>query len=196
MSEPLSPGPLPHLLAQLALRYEEERHGDRWGPFARSVLSLLPRAAREVAPHLTAKASVGQRSWATVPWLAMMDPSLTITVTRGVYLVALIAEGRVHLGLVHGAQDLCRTHGWPEGRAILRRRAASIRVTLADHVERFGDRIALGSPNDLPRAYEAAWVFGRSFETAGLDGPAFDADLDALLSAYADYTERTLPEAA
>ena len=196
MSEPLTPGPLPRLLAELALRYEDERHGDRWGPFARSVLTLLPRAAREAAPHLTAKASVGQRSWATVPWLAMMDPGLTTVVTRGVYVVALIAEARVHLGLVHGAQDLCRTHGWSEGRAILRRRAAGIRVTLADHVERFGDRIALGSPNDLPRAYEAAWVFGRSVEAARMDEAAFDADLDALLAAYADYAIRVLPDAA
>ena len=197
--DPFAPAPLHVLLVRTALTYEEGRQGPRHSPYARSVVSHLSEAARDEVPELTPRASVGQMSFATIPWLALLDRRVTTTVTRGVYVVFLIepSRPRVVLAMVNGAQDVCREHGYAEGRAILRRRGAALRTLLADHAERFEPPpIDLNSPLDLPRAYEAAYAFGRTYDARGIDPLRFRADLDAMRAAYADYAARVLPEAA
>src|SRR5262249_14250474 len=53
---------------------------------------------------LIPKGSAGAGNWADVPWLAVFDPLVTTTATRGYYVVYLFhnSEPEVHLSLNQG----------------------------------------------------------------------------------------------
>ena len=53
-------------------------------------------------------ASVGQGTWAQVPWIAILDKAITTTPTKGVYVVYLISEdtNRIYLTLNQGCEKI------------------------------------------------------------------------------------------
>ena len=60
------------------------------------------------------KGSPGRGShWAAIPWVAVFDPAVTTSATRGYYLVYLFPAHRevVHLSLAQGA--VAATSRWP-----------------------------------------------------------------------------------
>src|SRR5215510_1600417 len=58
-------------------------------------------ALGDLSRGLATKGSAGAGNWADVPWLAVFDPLVTTSATRGYYVVYLFsADGReVHLSL-------------------------------------------------------------------------------------------------
>ena len=132
---------------------------------------------------LTCKGSAGAGNWADVPWLAVFDPLVTSTATRGYYVVYLFnTRGlEVHLSLNQGTTAV-RTEFGAQARTVLKDRAALIRARLADLLPTFKIYdLALGSTGTLPRDYEAGHAFGFPYQLDVLpDEQILRADLQAL----------------
>ena len=100
--------------------------------------------------------------WAAVPWLAVFDPAVTTSATRGYYLVYLFPADReaVHLSLAQGTVAALREHG-PRALEHLRASGTQLRHRLADFADRMPVRdLRLGTVGELPEGYEAAHILG------------------------------------
>ncbi|GJE48502.1 hypothetical protein GOFOIKOB_1533 [Methylobacterium tardum] len=134
------------------------------------------------------KGSPGRGSrWAAVPWVAIFDPAITTSATRGYYLVYLFPAHRqaVHLSLAQGTVAAIRQHG-PGAEAYLRASGDALRARLSDFVRTLPNAtISLGSVGELPEGYEAAHILGLSYELADLgDERRLRRDLAAAVTAY------------
>ena len=134
------------------------------------------------------KGSPGRGShWAAVPWLAVFDPVITTSATRGYYLVYLFPAHRevVHLSLAQGTVAAIREHG-PRADAYLRASGDALRARLPDFAGHLPNRsITLGSAGELPEGYEAAHILGLSYDLGDLgDERRLRADLAVGVAAY------------
>lgn len=134
------------------------------------------------------KGSPGRGShWAAVPWLAVFDPTVTTSATRGYYLVYLFPAHRevVHLSLAQGTVAAIREHG-PRAEAFLRTSGDAMRMRLSDFIDRLPNTsITLGSAGELPDGYEAAHILGLTYDLEDLrDERRLRADLTVGISAY------------
>jgi len=103
--------------------------------------------------------------WAAVPWLAVFDPAVTTSATRGYYLVYLFPADRerVHLSLAQGTVAALREHG-PRALEHLRASGDRLRQRLADFAGRLPlADLRLGTTGELPEGYEAAHILGLSY---------------------------------
>ena len=145
-------------------------------------------AIAPLAPGFPVKGSPGRGSrWAAVPWIAVFDPSVTTSATRGYYLVYLFPADReaVHLSLAQGTVAAIQAHG-PAAVAHLRASGDRLRERLADVAERLPVRaITLGTAGDLPEGYEAAHILGLTYGLGDLgDERRLRHDLATALDAY------------
>jgi 5-methylcytosine-specific restriction protein A len=134
------------------------------------------------------KGSPGRGSkWAAVPWLAIFDPAITTSATRGYYLVYLFPAHReaVHLSLAQGTVAAIRAHG-PAAGDHLRTSGAMLRARLSDFADRLPNRIiSLGTAGELPEGYEAAHILGLTYACDALgDERRLHADLTVAVAAY------------
>ncbi|MFB0492717.1 5-methylcytosine-specific restriction protein A [Methylobacterium sp. OAE515] len=134
------------------------------------------------------KGSPGRGSrWAAVPWVAIFDPAITTSATRGYYLVYLFPAHRqaVHLSLAQGTVAAIRQHG-PGAGAYLRASGDALRARLSDFARTLPDAtITLGSAGELPEGYEAAHILGLSYALADLgDERRLRRDLATAVAAY------------
>lgn len=148
----------------------------------------LRRALEPLDGPFLVKGSPGRGSrWAAVPWLAVFDPSVTTSATRGYYLVYLFPADRqrVHLSLAQGTVAALREHG---ARALdhLRTSGDRLRARLSDFAPRLPvTRLRLGTAGELPEGYEAAHILGLSYDIAELgDEARLRADLSLGIDAY------------
>ena len=148
----------------------------------------LRRALAPLGSPFVVKGSPGRGShWAAVPWLALFDPAVTTSATRGYYLVYLFAAHRetVHLSLAQGTVAAIREYG-PRSGDHLRESGARLRERLADFAADLPiTAITLGSVGELPEGYEAAHILGLTYDLAALaDERRLHADLATGLAAY------------
>jgi len=145
-------------------------------------------ALAALAPGFTVKGSPGRGTrWAAIPWIAVFDPVITTSATRGYYLVYLFPAHRetVHLSLAQGTVAAIREHG-ANAFAHLRGSGDALRERLSDFADRLPLRtIALGSEGELPEGYEAAHILGLAYTLDDLDDERrLRADLATGLAAY------------
>ena len=148
----------------------------------------LRRALTPLGGPFVVKGSPGRGShWAAVPWLALFDPAVTTSATRGYYLVYLFPAHReaVHLSLAQGTVAAIREYG-PRSGDHLRESGARLRERLADFAADLPvTAITLGSAGELPEGYEAAHILGLTYDLAALaDERRLHADLATGLAAY------------
>lgn len=184
---------LGHALRRIVEEYPLARLDPQAGhPLAALIRRGAPdelRAALEPidGPFLV-KGSPGRGSkWAAVPWLAVFDPAITTSATRGYYLVYLFPTHReaVHLSLAQGTVAAIREHG-KRAKDHLRVSGDRFRHRLADFAERLPNRtITLGTVGELPEGYEAAHILGLTYALDDLgDERRLRADLAAGVAAY------------
>lgn len=144
------------------------------------------------APTIVTRASPGRSAWATVPWIAVFDTTVTRSATRGFYVVYLFSADmrRLYLSLIVGTVSIRQRHG--DGATdVLRDRA----WLLAQRAEELGyplprAPIDLASDAGLPRDYEAAHAAGYAYEADALPAAdALTADLNRVAGAYAALVE-------
>jgi hypothetical protein len=134
------------------------------------------------------KGSSGRGShWAAVPWIAIFDPAVTTSATRGFYLVYLFPAHReaVYLSLAQGTVAALREHG-PRAGTHLRASGDALRARLSDFADALPNAtITLGSAGELPEGYEAAHIRGLSYDRDALsDERRLRRDLAAAVAAY------------
>ncbi len=136
---------------------------------------------------LNVKFSLGQGNWATIPWIALLDPEVTDRVSRGVYVIYLFQADMngVYLTLNQGTSELgSGSYAENEYRA----RAAKLR-------KRCGDLSAAGfalnheidfrSDGAVARGYVHATVAHKYYSAAKLPSDAqIAADLDVICGVY------------
>lgn len=135
------------------------------------------------------KGSPGRGShWAAIPWLAVFDPAITTSATRGYYLVYLFPAHReaVHLSLAQGTVAAIRNHGPAAAGAHLRASGAALKARLSDFADALPNAtIALGSAGELPEGYEAAHILGLTYDLPDLgDERRLHRDLAVAVAAY------------
>jgi 5-methylcytosine-specific restriction protein A len=109
-------------------------------------------------PHYIFKGSAGQSRWADVPWLAVLDPTVTEVATRGYYVVYLFSANMKRIYLCLGQATTQIEEEFKSGADDeLKRRAALIRDRLPEAGPRFrSEPISLEGTTRLARTYEPA----------------------------------------
>ena len=69
-----------------------------------NAVKSLKNSLKQIGKDFICKGSAGQGNWAEVPWLAVFDPLITSTATKGYYVVYLFhsTDPVVHLSLNQG----------------------------------------------------------------------------------------------
>lgn len=134
------------------------------------------------------KASAGRGNWADVPWLAILNPSITDSTQSGIYPVYLFcADGSgVYLSLGFGTTDLREQYGGAEAQ----QRTMNWREKIRDSDARlsvWNQPVDLGANTRLSRSYEWASVGSKFYPSDNMpDEDTLDSDLAQLLEIYAD----------
>ncbi|MEO4001173.1 DUF3578 domain-containing protein [Mesorhizobium sp. CAU 1732] len=131
--------------------------------------------------------SPGQGNWARIPWIAVFNPAITTTATRGYYAVYLFSAdmARLYLSLNQGTTAIeqeFKSRYLPE----LERRAQLGNARLGKlSVGMSNAAIELAGSGTLPDGYEAGHVCGYSYDLANLPSEAVLArHLKEILSSY------------
>lgn len=151
-----------------------------------------PLAVKEVAdrlfgPGFHVGGSAGQGGWAWVPWIAVFNPAITKTATRGYYVVYLFSAdmSRLYLSLnqaTTAVEQEFRSHFLSE----LRRRAQLGNARLGKLPSDMNTTaIDLASKGTLPNGYEAGHVCGYVYDLSNLPSEAvLNRHLKEILSHY------------
>ncbi|MGX9431611.1 MULTISPECIES: MrcB family domain-containing protein [Bradyrhizobium] len=176
---------------------EARKHPLEAHPLARFMRGEGKQAATEglgdQGSGLIVQASPGQGNWAAVPWIAVFDPVVTTSATRGYYVVYLFhaTEPIVFLSLNQGTTSTRQEFG-SRTRDILSDRAYFVRKRLPEFVSAAPTiKIETGSDARLPGDYSAGHCLGFSYSLAELPSePVLRDDLQLLIRAYRALTFR------
>lgn len=150
-------------------------------------------ALGDIGAGLTLEASAGAGRWAYVPWVAVLNPIVTESATKGYYIAYLFSTERqeIHLSLNQGATSVLSEFG-VKGLGLLKDKAAVMRARLPEYVSRFqSENIFLGFDASLPRGYEAGHVLGKTYEVSTFPSEAsLIDDLQTIIRAYLALTFR------
>ncbi len=137
--------------------------------------------------HYQVEGSAGQGNWADVPWIAVFDPTVTTSATRGFYVVYLFASdlSAVYLSLSQGTTAV-REEFKAQTHAELQRLAELMRARLPEAKGHFSSEpIVLHGRTKLAQDYEPATALSLRYDLANL--PAEEdlvADLKAMVGLY------------
>jgi 5-methylcytosine-specific restriction protein A len=149
-------------------------------------------ALGEVGGGLIAQGSPGQGNWAAVPWVAVFDPAITTSATRGYVVYLFHAEQPVvHLSLNQGTTAV-REEFASKTRAVLADRAELIRKRVSDFAQSLPvTTIELGSEARLPGDYVAGHALGTTYRLGALPTEeTLRTDLQTVVRAYRVLTYR------
>jgi 5-methylcytosine-specific restriction enzyme A len=144
-------------------------------------------------PGFRIKGSAGAGQWAAVPWIAVFDPIVTDSATRGYYVVYLVhaTEPVIHLSLNQGT-TATRAEFKEQTREVLTERALLMRRRLRDFSGRLPvDAIQVGTDGQLPADYVAGHSMGVTYSASNLPSDLIlQADLKTIVAAYKALTFR------
>lgn len=151
----------------------------------------LPQRAEELLPNswkqLHIDASSGNGNWAEIVWMAFFDPSVTLSATKGFYVVYLFSsdQKRLVLSLNQGVTDVEEEFG-RLFRSELKRRASLLRDRVPNFRSSFtDDPIDLSAKGRLGKSYQAGHAFGVSYDLTNVPTQeSLQKDLLAMLSMY------------
>jgi 5-methylcytosine-specific restriction protein A len=150
-------------------------------------------ALGEVGNGLVVQGSPGQGNWAAVPWIAVFDPAITTSATRGYYVVYLFhaEQPLVHLSLNQGTTAV-REEFANQTRAVLADRAELMRKRVSEFTQSLPvTKIELGPDARLPGDYVAGHALGATYTLAALpDELTLRTDLQTIVRAYRALTYR------
>jgi 5-methylcytosine-specific restriction protein A len=141
----------------------------------------------DLGAGLIIEGSSGAGNWALVPWIALFDPSVTNTASRGYYVCYLFHAGApiVHLSVNQGTTQTREEFG-SRTRQILADRGEFMRRRLSDFATLLpASAIDLGSTARLPGDYVAGHALGVTYHLERLPSDAeLQTDLQTAVRAY------------
>lgn len=121
-------------------------------------------------PDLLVKGAPREGNWAEVPWIGLLNPEITTSATRGIYVVCLFSAdlSSVFLSLGQGVTEIRSEFGRLRGREMLRR-AELIRDRVPEYQSRFSaGPVSLGGNTPLAKDYDPAVAFFRQYQPGNL----------------------------
>jgi 5-methylcytosine-specific restriction protein A len=167
----------------------------RDNPVAEFIRGEAPNAIRTTIAndYYLVEGSPGQGNWADVPWIAVFDPTVTTSATRGYYVVYLFTTNMkaVYLCLGQGTTSVREEFG-TQTHDELKRLASLMRARLSTVSGTFSsESIKLGGSTRLATDYEPAVALSKRYDFESL--PPEDnlkADLLEMVSLYVMLTAR------
>lgn len=137
------------------------------------------------------KSSAGQGAWGIVPWICVFDKDITMSATKGFYIVYLFSADmkRVYLSLNQGWTFFKETYGAKKGKEVIYKVAEMWKSTLQSGLNEFSfDTIDLayrGHTTDLPKGYELGHICGKCYEADNLpENEVLTKDLQNMLTVF------------
>lgn len=144
-------------------------------------------------PNFRVQASVGMGTWATIPWIAIMDRRLTETTQKGEYIVYLFSEdmSSVYLTLMQGVTEPNK-NGKVEAYKYLRNKVQEIRSMIPLEGLQKDEEIHLTS-GGLGRDYQVSTIAYYKYDRDNLPPEEqLSADLENLVDNYKQYVRMVL----
>lgn len=141
------------------------------------------------------KGSCGIGTWASIPWLSIMDDRETETVQKGVYIVYLFSEDmqRVYLTFMNGVSEYTDKYTTSEARNRLKEKADRI-SSMIDFPDEFNTdkNIDLAS-SGLGKDYEFGTIAYKEYNKENLpSNEKLAKDLVKILDSYNEYLENPI----
>ncbi|WP_420546834.1 MrcB family domain-containing protein [Curvivirga sp.] len=156
--------------------------------FVRHDLRYALQEALGNSPAYKVASGAGNSSWATIPWLAVLDPTITTSALRGYYIVYLISDDgkTIYLSLNQGATSIYKEFGEARGRIVLKSRASMMREKVSEYVLALNDyEVEFFSKLRLPKGYVAGHVAGIKYYVDSLPNEKqLLLDLEKMLKIY------------
>lgn len=142
--------------------------------------------------HVTA--SVGQGNWAMVPWIGIFDRSITISATKGLYIVYLLSRDgqRLYLTFNQGCTEIRKTHSKRDTFSIMRRQAQDIASQIDSRGFATDEDINLGEHlTELGEMYQRGTIFYKQYMKDQLPSETdLQKDLSAMMEIYREYVSK------
>lgn len=134
------------------------------------------------------KGSVGQGTWADVPWICIFNKNITTTATKGIYIAYLLAKGTdsLFLTLNQGCTDIRESHKKRETISIMRDRAKKITNNFDTHGFKSDENIFLGTGlTELAELYQKGTIFYKEYKKNNIpDDKVLLDDFNKILEIY------------
>lgn len=168
---------------------EQPFAGNPLGECVRSTIPGILRLEKGASDAYVIKGSVGQGTWATVPWIAIMNKDITTTTQHGVYVVYLFSSdgSRFYLTLNQGCTDLISKYGSKKTHTILTETADKLRANLKIAPSHFTNPNGIKTGNSYYDSGCIAYVEYCKDSVPGDD--VLLADLNAICGYYAKYVK-------
>jgi hypothetical protein len=163
---------------------------DLWALMSEIQTRLDNLASLAKRPNIITKWSLGKGVWANVPWIALLNRTITTSTQNGTYVVLLVAEdlSAIYLTLNQGMTDLVNELGQKAAVRTLRDRSEGYQAQLSQLTMRglkLGNDIDLRTDSWRAKNYEVSTVAYERFERAALPSDErFEEVIEALLDAY------------
>ena len=166
--------------------------GNSFGDFVRTEIpEVLYNTGFVNREEYQVKGSVGQGNWVTIPWIAILNSSITTTPQEGVYIVYLLSSDskRLYLSFNQGCTKIRNSHSKNETISILENAADEIRLNIDGQGFSSEKDIELGDrPSGNGIFYEKGDIFHIVYNAD--EFPAEETlldDLKRMMIVYADY---------
>lgn len=136
--------------------------------------------------------SVGSGNWSEIPWIGILDKSITNSTTKGYYVVLLLDKNlqNIFLGLAVGWTQFEEEFGVKEGKVKIRAICDHYAKLLQNKPAGFREGlINLNAENNLGKGYERGSVLAKQYSIEDFDDDEFFEDIKTLLSAYQELKE-------
>ncbi|PSV39649.1 MrcB family domain-containing protein [Photobacterium sp. GB-36] len=188
---------LRQLLTEIAGGWKQAKNEQFTGhPIATLLRQDLIRAIENKLPspnNYLIKASAGAGNWADVPWLSILNPSITESTQSGIYPVYLFrSDGSgVYLSLGFGTTELKKQYGTAQAKQKAEELRNSIRG-LDNRLNAWDQNVDLRSNTTLGKSYEWASAGAKFYPLDNMpDEDTLTFDLTELLDIYADVNLET-----
>ena len=136
-------------------------------------------------------AGVGVGNWAMVPWIGIFDKDITLSATKGVYIVYLLSKDgkRLYLTFNQGCTDIHKEHSKKETIAIMHEKAVKIREAIDSRGFTANDDIDLGENlSELGLFYQKGTIFYKAYMQGQVPAEEeLQDDLSRMIEIYQDY---------
>ena len=179
-------------MKEFAIAKEQTFANNPFGEFVRAEIpEMLYQTGLVDRDYYQVKGSVGQGNWATIPWIAILNSSVTTTPQEGVYVVYLLSSDAKHLFLSfnQGCTRLRNSHGKAETIQILQEAAEEIREKIDSQGFSTEKNIKLGDrPTGNGIFYEKGDIFHTVYHADSIpDEATLLDDLKRMMKIYDDY---------
>ncbi len=166
--------------------------GHQMGDFFRNEIpQIIYKTGIVSSPNYKISGSVGQGTWAQVPWFAIFDREITTSASKGVYIVYLLSKNgdRLYLTLEQAGTEIRENNTRRETIRLLREKTSDIINRVDAKGFKTDENVNLGSNlTELADFYQKGVIFYKEYRKGFLPSEnEMRTDLITMLEVYTDY---------